>query len=472
MKIGRLNISFTKKPQNLSERYKAAYDKQATSKPTRKVFHQGENSWASRCKHNDVLAEEYSIAKMAPFGLAGLVTAQGIYFKPAETKPKKEEKATLDAEKKITEQKFERYGQAEDAQYFVEKFAKNQLVNIKFYETTWRMARYGGCFWEITAEPEWGFRIAPMQEYIEPAEADEQGKIVKWRQVVNGITQAEWTSEELVLVPFLGVTTATWPYAPSIYTGLDNELEMLTGIEESAKDYSEKQAWPYELLQLGDAENPVDDAEYAQARTEWKNRKPGEGIVATVPSDIKAGGTGSAPIRELATLAELMKDNVVDSVMIPPVSKLYNSTEASSKEMNKNTMTTLGQPVQWILASYFSEYVLKPMLEASGFSRKSCPEVVFESPDVHKKEEGEYWTSLVQNKIQSPVQACDHLGLEYDEAYWKQEELKQQEQFKQQLDVKVKQAEGNPKAEGEQPKQCEGKSFKVTELFPEAHKHD
>jgi hypothetical protein len=94
-------------------------------------------------------------------------------------------------------------------------------------------------------------------------------------------------------------------------------------------------------------------------------------------------------------------------------------------------MTTLGQPIQWIIKECYEEYVLKPYLENIGFSRKSCPNVLFESPDVHKKEEGDYWTSLVQNKIQTPQQACDHLGLEYDEAYWQLQEQKQMEQFKQ-----------------------------------------
>ena len=441
MKIGRLNISYNKPKQakethKTSERYKAQYsDKGTTTKPTRKTFYQGENSWLSRCKHNDTLAEEYSIAKMAPFGLAGLVTAQGVWFKPAVNK------------------QDETYALAEEALYRCEKFKREQLVNSKFYETVWRMARYGGCFWEITMEPEHSFRVAPMQECIEPAEADDTGKITRWAQYVNGVKAAEWTDKELVLVPFLGVTTSTWPFAPSIYAGLDNELEMLTGIEESANEYSKMQAWPWELVQLGDEANPVSDDQYNSARSELKQIQPGQKIVTDVPTDIKPGGTGSAPIRELATLAELMKDNVVDSVMIPPVSKLYNSTEASSKEMNKNVMTTLGQPVQWIIASYFCEYVLKPFLESSGFSRKSCPEVVFESPDVHKVEDGQYWTSLVNAKIATPIQAAEHLGIEYDEDYWLEQEQKQQEQFEQQLNVK-KQAFDNSK---EQPKPEEKK---------------
>jgi hypothetical protein len=444
MKIGRLNISFTKPTKTVSERYKASYDQKAAAKPERKKFYQGENSWATRCKHNDQLSDEYSIAKMAPFGLAGLVTAQGVWLKPAVNK------------------QDETYALAEEALYRCEKFLTDQQVNAKFYETVWRMTKYGGCFWEID-QSTWSFRVAPMQEFIEPLEADAQGKITKWAQYVNGTKTAEWTGDELVLVPFLGVTTATWPFAPSIYAGLDNELEMLTGIEESANEYSKKQAWPYEILALGDNENPVDDDSFANARSEWKNRQPGEGIVTDVPTQILPGGTGSAPIRELATLAELMKDNVVDSVMIPPVSKLYNSTEASAREMNKNVMTTLGQPVQWIIATYFSEYILKPMLETSGFSRKSCPQVIFESPDVHKAEEGQYWTSLVSAKIATPMQAAEHLGIEYDQAYFDEQLKQEQEQFQQQLAVKKEEAPKDAEPTEKKEEKPVAKEYRIIE---------
>jgi hypothetical protein len=122
----------------------------------------------------------------------------------------------------------------------------------------------------------------------------------------------------------------------------------------------------------------------------------------------------------------------------------------------------MGQPWQWHLVAYFENYVLKPWLESIGFSRKSCPVTVFESPDVHKKEEGEYWTGLVNAKIQTPQQAADHLGLEYDEAYWLDQERKQQEQFQQKLD----QQKEKP---SEEPKQNEGRSWKVTEIKSESH---
>jgi hypothetical protein len=408
------------------EKYKASFDKSSSTKPQRKVFYPGENSWLKRYQHYDKFADEYPLFGKACLTLAGLVTAQGLFFKPA------------------VNRKDETYTLAEEAVYRCEQFRDTRYVNSKFYDTVAKLAKVGSCFWEITDSPTFDFRIPPLQECIEPASADDQGNITVWRQIVNGKTTAEWNSTELVLLSW-NVTTGTWPYGNGIGVGLETEMESLLGMESNAKDYMEKQAWPYEILALGDNANPVTEADYAVARSEWRSRKPGEGIATyNIPVNIVSGGTGSSPIRELAELCNLMKDNTHDGLMVPPISKLYNSTEASATVLTKHIMTTLGQPIQWLIKECFEGAVLKPFLEAQGFSRKSCPSSLFESPDVHKKEEGEYWTSLVNAKIQSPQQACEHLGLEYDEKFWSELERQEQERFQQNL--KAKQDSGEQKA--------------------------
>jgi hypothetical protein len=449
---------------HLREKYRAAYDPYDTTasktsvlksnKPKLKIYNLGENSWRKRCEHYDKLCEQYPLLKMSLFTIAGLVTAQGLFFKPA------------------VNRQDETYRLAEEAVYRVDKFQREQKVISKFYETVFKAAKYGGCFWEVSFDPVFSFRIPPLQECIEPYQADEQGNITMWRQVVNGRETAQWPSNELILYPFLGETTATWPFAPSLLTGTETESEMLVAMEEATKDYTEKQAWPYEILSLGDAQNPISESDYSTARNEWRNRQPGEGIATfNVPVDIKPGGTGSAPIRELAVLCELMKQNINDAVMVPAVSQLHNATEASAKVLTQHVMTTLGQPLQWRLKEYFQEGILKPWLETSGFSRKSCPQILFESPDVHKKEEGEYWVSLVNAKIQTPRQACERLELEYDEAYWTQAEKQMQMQFEQQAKQKEQEdeqedGEQEPKSFGNgKVERVKGKSYQVTELF-------
>ena len=408
--------------KTLLERFKAGYDKGVgTGKPKRKVFHVGQNSWYSRCKHYDQLWEEQPLFKQSVLALAGLVVSQGVFLKPAVNK------------------QDETYGLAEEAVWRIEKSLVHEHVNMKFYNTVVNIGKYGACFWEIDNTNEFKWQLPTLQECIEPAEADEQGQIVRWRQRVNGVIQAEWTNEELIIIPW-NTTTATWPYGSSLGVGSETELEALIDMETNAKDYMEKQAWPYEILALGNENSRVLDSEYATARTEWRNRKPGEGIATrNMPVEIIPGGTGSAPIRELSTLCQLMKDNVHDGLIMPPLSKLYNSTEASAKVMTAHVMSILGQPIQWLLKETYQENVLKRYLEGIGFSRKSCPEVLFESPDVHKKEEGEYWVGLVTAKIQSPKQAAEHLGLEYDEEYWDAEFERQQQELQQNQQVEGKQ---------------------------------
>lgn len=464
-KILRLDSRFSPHvQQRIKEKYKASFDKSKSSRPERTVFYLGEHSWKERYQHYDRFAEAYPLFGKACLALAGICTAQGVFFKPAEKKQQTKTKNRFKLD--VQEQDETNYALAEEAVYRSEQFRDQQYIISKFYDTINCLAKQGSCFWEITDAPVFTFRIPPLQECIEPAEADAQGTIIKWRQVVNGVETASWGKDELILLSW-NPTTATWPYGNGLGVGLDTEMEALIEMETSAKDYMIKQAWPYEALALGDGSAGsaiVTDEDYSGARSEWMGRKAGDGFVTrNMPIQIIPGGTGSAPIRELSVLCTLMKDNVHDGMMVAPISKLYNSTEASAKVLTQQIMTAIGQPLQWLVKEKFESAILKAMLEASGFSRKSCPATLFESPDVHKKEEGEYWIGLVNAKIQSPKQACDHMDLEYDEAYFAEELKREQEQFNKQLEAK-KQAEP---AKDEAPQKF-GESYLVTKV----HKHD
>jgi hypothetical protein len=406
-----------------SEKFKAAVDVSGGGAPKRKIFYPGQHSWRERCDYFAKLAEQYPLFNQSCLALAGMVMSQGVFFNAAVNK------------------QDETYGLAEEARWRCEKLSRTFFVNSRFYETVMLMAKYGSCFWEVTFNPTFSLRLAPSQEYIEPAELNDIGTITRWRQNIKGSVVAEWPAEPstdetyLVHVPW-NPTSTTWPYGTSIGTGSETELEALVQMESNAKDYMEKQAWPYEVLQLGDGKEGAGilESDFTTARNEWKNRKPGEGIATrNMPVNIIPGGTGSSPIRELSVLCQLMKDNAHDGLMVAPISKLYNSTEASAKVLTAHIMTALGQPIQWILKEAYQESVLKPYLESAGFSHKNCPDVLFESPDVHKKEEGEYWVGLVGAKIQSPQQAAEHLGLEYDEEFWSREKQEEQEKMQQQI---------------------------------------
>jgi len=409
VKIGKLTISWGKQKGRVTEKFRAGYDARGGSgKSKRKVYSAGENTWTSRCRHYNNLWKEYALFRQAVTSLAGLVNPQGVYFKPAVNK------------------KDESYALAEEALYRCEQFRDNRFVNGKIYETAWYLGKYGSCFWELGEDP-FDFRVPTLQEYIEPWKADAQGNIVAWRQIVNGAEKATWT-DDLVLLSW-NVTYETWPYGNGLAVGLETEMSALVDMETSSKDYMEKSAWPYEILQVGNGQYTPSDADYESARTNWSNRKPGEGLVTDMPSQIIAGGTNSAPIRELAALCGLMKDNIHDGFIVPPLSKLYNATEASAKELRAHVMMVIGHPVQWLIAENMQEYVLKPLLERSGFSRRSCPTMVFEDSSALKKDEAEVWLGLVQAGIQSPEQACKHLRLDWDEEYAKEKQRLEQEQL-------------------------------------------
>jgi len=374
------------------------------TKPGR--FYIGEHTWKSRCSKFEKMYQQYPMLKQGILTLAGIVMSEGAYTSPAVNKSD------------------ETYPLAEEAQWRVDKLNKQYRVNSMFYNTVNIMGKFGSCFWEKTSTPEFGFRIIPNQESIEPAFYNDIGEVTEWRQVIWGTEHAKWSADQIVHYAW-NVSSNSWPYGTPLLIGLDVETEALLGLEESAKDFMEKEAWPYEILSLGDAVNQINPADYNTAKGAWKNRQPGQGITArNIPISLLKGGTGDTPLRELSDLMALMKDNIQDGLMVPPISKLYNSTEASAKVMTKHVMTVLGQPIQWLLKENYEEQLLKPYMEQIGFSVKSTPEIIFESPDVHKQEEGEFWVGLVASKIQTPQQACEHLGLEYDEEFWSKEEEK------------------------------------------------
>ena len=103
------------KSQNVSEDFKAAFDKAGGGKPARKVYHLNENSWASRFKHYNDLREAYPLFDKACLGLAGLVMSQGIFHKPAVKK------------------NDETYPLAEEAVYRADQFRDKRYINSKLF---------------------------------------------------------------------------------------------------------------------------------------------------------------------------------------------------------------------------------------------------------------------------------------------------------------------------------------------------
>jgi hypothetical protein len=265
VKIGKY-ILF-EKATHLLEKFKASVSMGYGGKPSRKTFSQGEHSWLTRCKYFDKLADDYPLFNQSCLSLAGLTTAQGVFYSPAVKK------------------NDESYPLAEEAVYRLEKLSQKLRVISKFYETVYRMAKFGAAFWEVTFQPEFDFRLAPFQEGIEPYGVNEIGEVESWRQIINGTVKAEWSATPtndtyLIIVPW-NVKSNTWPYGTSLGVGSETELESLINMETNASAYMEKQAYPWELVGLGNEKTMINDSEYQSAKSEIKSNQRSTGISST-----------------------------------------------------------------------------------------------------------------------------------------------------------------------------------------------
>lgn len=416
------------------ERFKGYFDTGKTRRGKHTRFYPGEHSWKERCVHYDQTVERHGMAKQATLTIAGQLVAEGVFTsaKERDNKP---------------------YPRSEEAQQHCDDLNEQIGLDTMLYDTGVTIAKYGSCFWEKTWTPQFDVRLIPMQEAIEPAEVDDVGNITRWRQNLWAAkTPPSWSSNEIVHFAW-NITTQSWPYGTSILVGLETILDTLEELEVNANKYMEKQAYPYEVLQLGDGTFMPTPAEVSSVDSKWKSRDVGENIITTYPTQMHQGGTGGAPIRELSNILDFLYDEVIDATMIPPISKQYNATEASAKVMMPHAHATLITPMQRLIRRKIEGEIYKPYLEDLGFSVKTCPKLLFAPPDAHKEEDGEYYSKLVTAGIAPPRWAAKKLGIpeeEWDE--WQKEEEAKQEKMMQQ------QKEGQDEGE-------EGKSYRVTELY-------
>jgi hypothetical protein len=450
-----LGIEITR--HQVRESFKGFFDTGLSTKKAKKTFYSGQYSWRSRCEKFDKLCEQYRLANQAILTIQGQVIAEGLFHQPV-------------TYREPGSQRDKPYPRSEEALDAIEELDKQLRIETMIGASAGNMAKYGSNFWETTLTPKFDVRNHPEQEAIEPMSQDADGNIDRWKQTARyGGTVAEYTTSDLIHTSW-NPSSQTWPYGTSILTGLDVELDGLSDLTSNINAYTEKQAYPYEALQIGDAEYRPTDTEVQTLKSKWKNRQVGENIITTYPTAMIQGGTGTSPIRDLVGLLAFYKENIEDGVMVPSISKLHNATEASAKILASWTSSVLFKPIQRIITEKLENEVYKPYLMDMGFSVKVCPMTLFESPESHKVEDGQFWTSMVNAKIATPQQAAEQLGIEYDEAYWVEQEAKQLEQFKMKTDAAAKSGSvsngTNPK---EEPKK-EGKSFKVTELI-EDHKH-
>jgi hypothetical protein len=403
MKIGPFTIGWTRRGHIAAE---------ATNTRKRETFYIGQHSWRDRCEKFNQDYEAHVLAKQAILSIGGQIIAEGgVFLQP------------------VTDKNDKPYARAQDAVSLIEDFNEDIKIKQLLFETGKHMAKYGSYFWEKTVMPEYTLTSIPQQELIEPAAQDENMNITAWRQVENGVEIATWDQDEIIHFPW-DVTSQSWPYGTSLLVGLDNEFATLEELSDNARDYMKNQAWPYELHQVGNGEYVPSDTDLSTYRNELRKNKVGSKVVTDMPSEIHIGGTGGSPIRELAEILSFLKDNVQDGLLMPGLSKLYNSTEASAKVVVGWAISALIKPMQEIIAINLKEQVYKPLLEQNGYSVKTCPQIYFEPPDAHKKEEMDFWTGMVNAGICPPIVAAREFGWEDEFKKWDEEKKRlEQEQM-------------------------------------------
>ncbi len=411
------------KVKSITEQFKGFFDTGWGAKQSPKKFNPGQfDRWRQNCLHFTTLIQEQPLAKQAMLTVAGQTMAEGMFLQA------------------VTDSQGKEYPRSVEALQAIEDLNDRIKIETKLYNTAFLMGTYGSCFWESSWTPKFDVRQVPMQEHLEPDSQDLEGNITGWRYGQQAGRSARWSKDEITVFNW-NPTSQSWPYGTSLLTGTEVQFDTLEDLKVNANAYMEKQAYPYEAVQVGDGQFMPTEDDLKTLKSKWKNRRIGENIITTYETKMMQGGTGGQPIRELNGLLEFIKDDLTDGMMLPPISKLYNSTEASAKVMSSWAASNLVKPMQRIIRDVLVENMYKPYLQDLGMSVKICPKVLFESPDAHKIEDGQFWVSLVNAQIATPQQAAEELGIEYDEAYF--EKKKQEEIQQQQLKMKQSNSQNN-----------------------------
>jgi len=392
-------------------------------------------------KRFDEYCSKYPKVKSALLTIAGQVVADGVYT--------------------VINDKYDR---ALAAKKVCDDFNKRVGMYLLIRKTALRMAKYGTAFWELDFNNVNGLNVQliPHQEHMMPVYAG--GVLSGWEYRVNNQQLYKWSKEQIAV--FALDPEENEPFGTSLLTGIDYELDTQNQIRKNLLAYLEKQAWASNVLQVGDATIQPTEEMTSQINAEVKNREVGEDFVTSYPIELKVMGAAQVETRMIPETLKFGDDQTTDALMVPPISKLYNSTEASATVMTDWSHANLIAPIQKIISEIVEKQVYQPMLEDMGFTVKLTPELSYDPPDVHALEDVQYWQTAINSKIATPMQAAEALGIEYDEKYFADLEAKEQEKMNMQL--QAKQAGAESEEDGEKGKPTAKESWLVTKV----HKHD
>lgn len=371
-------------------------------------------------KRFDDYCSRYPKVKSALLTVAGQVVADGVYTSIEDDYPR-----------------------AQDAKRVCDEFNKRVGMYLKIRKTAMRMVKYGTAFWELDWNNVNGLNVQliPHQEHMKPVYM--ANELSGWEYAVNHVTIHKWPLSQIAVFPL--DPEENDPFGTSLLTGIDYELGAQDEIRSNLLAYLKKQAFASNVLQVGDGTFTPQQGEIDTIRSEVKNRKVGEDFVTSYPIGLQVMAAAAVETRMIPDTLKFTDDQVTDALMAPPISKLYNSTEASATVMTDWARANLITPIQNIIREVIEKQVYQPMLEDQNFTVKLTPTLSFDPPDVHTNEEANYYKALYEIQAQTPEQICKALGLKYDKAYWDAKKQEEEAKMQAQLDAKTEQTKPQEK---------------------------
>jgi hypothetical protein len=406
----------------LSAAKRGFFEKMQSKLPSSERADWSRFSFESYCERFDNYYNNYPKIKSSVLTIAGQGTSEGLFVIADE------------------------YDQANKAAQVCEKF--NNRVNMvqMLYETFIRMVKYGTAFWEIDWNSVNGVdvQLIPHQEHMTPIYNDVDGSVKEWHYNVHATTLATYKPEQLLV--FAWNIGENQPFGTSLLTGLDREVATTDEIVKNLKAYLEKQAFASNLVQIGDSTMTPQATEIQDITVKIRNRNVGEDFVTSYPIENKLLAAAQIETRMIPDTLQFMDDQITDALMAPPISKLYNSTEASALVMTEWCRSCLIKPMQRIAKQIIERQIYQPLLEDLGYSVRVVPKLIFENPEVNSSqpEIASFWGTLIDKQVITPKQVADKLGIEYDAAYWAKKEAQDMAMQQAKLDASAQPADEKP----------------------------
>lgn len=354
-----------------------------------------------------ILAARYPKIKSAVMTISGQTVADGIFLQPAH---RRDPDTGRDVD----------YQRSLEAAALCEKLNRRINLKDKIFRTASHMVKYGTCWWEKSWEPELDADLVHQQRYMKPRYSGRSLVLEGW-DLRSSMSQSATVSYSLdEVITFTLDADLYYPYGTSLLSGVEQETDFMDEVTGNLRKYLKRQAWAPNALQVGDGEHIPQEDEQSSLRSFVQQQETGDTLLVSYPIKRESLGSGDMETRMIPDTLRFIDDQIADSLITPPLSKLYNSTEASAKEIRNATRASLIVPIQDMIARKIEDELYWPYLEDLGYSRRVVPAIVYEPPEAGRENEAAFWTELVNAKIASPRQAALELGIEYDEEYFTQ----------------------------------------------------